>query len=1340
MDLERISAALRRRNWHRHAVAIGMLLLLAGWALAQNSSRGEPQAYPLQHARAEQAQTRLKELLANLPEAEVTADAAGNRLLVRGPAEAQRIARQFVAALDQPPAAEEEAELRAYAYTGDDLAARVEHLKTEYAAEAGVRIAVDSRTSQVLVMAPPSVHRRIARQLGNRGESTAAPTVRSTQSNAPAIPSAAAVPKTNVRRNVQLTRLRWGDLEPRLKGLWGNRFELASETDEAGRYVVVARGGGEVSMTVHWRSGRIELAGETALVDRCAMLLEALDAPAQDGRRRTQVLPLRNVDPARMRLVADAVGQGGEAEAAGEDGRRPGRTVSRIFSPRLAQAQPRADEQFPQDGQLPQDEQFPQEGDLQPETDGQQPPDEFPEDFQPEMQEGDQAVELPAQGGLIGPVRIEYLAEYDILIVTGLDQDVEKVMQIIARIEDQSLVTQPEIVVHDLEHVGSEALATIITQLYDQVLAPRQGRVSITALSKPNALLLIGRKEAVDSVVELIDRLDVPVEPSGQFQVFRLRHAAAAEAQATITQFFAERTALGTKVLVIADFRSNAVVVQASPRDMTEVGQLLEQLDTPDNDAVNELRVFKLENSLATDLAPILQDAISAQPGQAGQGGLAGLQQPGGQPGQPGQTTPGQTQPKSTMLRLITLDAEGQRQLNSGILTDVRITADPRANALLVSASAESMELIAALISQLDQAPSAVSEIKVFTVVNGDATAMLTMLETLFARQGAAGGGGGLFNQGGAQQAGGPSENPLIDLRFTVDTRTNSIIASGSAGDLAVVEAILFRLDSSDVRERENIVYRLKNTYSVIVADAINQFLDDQREVQNIQPDSISPFQQLEREVVVVPEEISNSLIVSATPRYFEEIEKIVEQLDARPPMVMIQVVIAEVALNNTDEFGVELGLQDSILFDRSLVGDLVTTSSTTTFGDPPTTIQQDTIQAATLVPGFQFNNQPLGNSGSDRSLANSDETAGQALTNFSVGRINGELGYGGLVLSAGSENVSILIRALQDRRRVEILSRPQVMTLDNQPAFIQVGARVPRVSGVTINETGQVNNVVDENVGLILGVTPRISPEGLVVMEIDAENSAVGPEEEGVPISISATGEVVRQPLINITLAQTTVSAMDGQTVVLGGLITNTKSSVSRRVPWLSEIPVLGNLFRYDSVASNRTELLIIMTPRIVRNERDAENIRQVESARMSWCIADVRRIHGGYGPLGLGDQESGMETTVIYPDDNPTGLPIEMLPPGEGPRLAPAQPESVPQIPDQEETIPGVPAQPESVPQLPSPSEPFEMPIPPEPPGGGSLSPPSLNAPPEAGGARERRREVQPANYEYLPPRRMR
>ncbi len=130
------------------------------------------------------------------------------------------------------------------------------------------------------------------------------------------------------------------------------------------------------------------------------------------------------------------------------------------------------------------------------------------------------------------------------------------------------------------------------------------------------------------------------------------------------------------------------------------------------------------------------------------------------------------------------------------------------------------------------------------------------------------------------------------------------------------------------------------------------------------------------------------------------------------------------------------------------------------------------------MTPGYDFNNKPLGNANTPQSLATKDNVGGQAISHFSLGRTNSDTGFGGLVLSASSENISVLLRALNQSRNMEILSRPQVMTLDNQPAFIQVGERVPRIVGTSINQVGQVNNIELENVGLILGVTPRISPD----------------------------------------------------------------------------------------------------------------------------------------------------------------------------------------------------------------------------------------------------------------------
>ncbi len=184
----------------------------------------------------------------------------------------------------------------------------------------------------------------------------------------------------------------------------------------------------------------------------------------------------------------------------------------------------------------------------------------------------------PAQPGptgadLIGPVQIEFLEGLDAIVVRGNPRDVDRVMQIINEIEQLSTVTQPRIEIYPLKFVSGQTLYNLVQSIYDQTLATRQGRVSITPLVKPNSLLLIGREEAVQKcAIDLIKRLDQPVNPSALFQVFPLKNASATAAQQTVNQFFLSRSGgLGGNILVVSDFRSNSLIVQASPRDLQEV-------------------------------------------------------------------------------------------------------------------------------------------------------------------------------------------------------------------------------------------------------------------------------------------------------------------------------------------------------------------------------------------------------------------------------------------------------------------------------------------------------------------------------------------------------------------------------------------------------------------------------------------------------------------------------------------------------------------------------------------------------------------------------------------------
>jgi type II secretory pathway component HofQ len=126
---------------------------------------------------------------------------------------------------------------------------------------------------------------------------------------------------------------------------------------------------------------------------------------------------------------------------------------------------------------------------------------------------------------------------------------------------------------------------------------------------------------------------------------------------------------------------------------------------------------------------------------------------------------------------------------------------------------------------------------------------------------------------------------------------------------------------------------------------------------------------------------------------------------------------------------------------------------------------------------------------------------------------------------------------------KMETTAHVRLMTLDNQPAFVQMGSRVPRVSSMSVSATGnETRSTTMDNVGLIVGITPRIDPEGTVVMQIDVEQGQVGPESEGIPITV-AGGKLIRSPRMETTTIQTTVRIHDAQTMILGSIAQKGKS-----------------------------------------------------------------------------------------------------------------------------------------------------------------------------------------------------
>ncbi len=863
--------------------------------------------------------------------------------------------------------------------------------------------------------------------------------------------------------------------------------------------------------------------------------------------------------------------------------------------------------------------------------------------------------EIPALiGNLQGDVTVEAVPQLGVLVIRGNQADVDQVLQVIRTLEQLSAGQTPAVELLRLQHVDSIPLAELLTTVYGRLATIRNrgaeapSQVAVLPVGNPNAVIVVAPEAEIESILDLATQLDQPTDPTAEFQVFRLRHAAATQAATLIEQFYAERPALGTRVKVTSDLRTNSLIVSGRPRDLAEVAELVRRIDRGDSAVVSRMRVFPLQSASAEEIAGVITSAIASVTGPqqaAGGGGAA----------------PAELQvARSAVLEYLDATGAAPQLIRSGLLADVRVTPDPRTNSLLVSADEQSLPLIEALIERLDRPSAAVAELKVFTLENSDATAVVDLLQSLFGTTAA---GGNAAAQGvqlaGASDAG----SSLVPLRFATDVRTNSVIASGGPEALRVVEAVLLRLDESDVRQRETTVIKLKNAYAPDVAIAINQFLTSQRDLSTINPDLVSNIELLERELIVVPDAQSNSLLVSSTPRYFDEIIRIIEKLDQAPPQVIIQAMLVEVNLDNTDELGIELGFQDSTLFDRSLsaASDLTTLTTTNTSPNGVATSTQNLISRA-ASPGFLFNStNPLGNNVTTRP----QEVGAQGLSNFALGRANADLGYGGFVFSASSANVNVLLRALSAKRTIQILSRPQIRALDNQVAQIQVGQVVPVVNGVTITSVGGAYpQIIRDNAGLILTIVPRISPDGTVVMEVAAERSAY--TGSGVDIFTDATtGNTITAPIKDITTARSTVAVPTGQTIVMGGIITRSDDTIERKLPYIGDIPYLGQLFRYDSTRTQRRELLIFLTPRVIYSDADSELIKQVEADRLHFIEHEAEMIHGPLyavppaGPSGpYGPEGPFLPPGDVPPVFGPSGpMPVEGLPlpgaPGDG--LAP-------------------------------------------------------------------------------------
>ncbi|MFO0942494.1 MAG: secretin N-terminal domain-containing protein [Pirellulales bacterium] len=1034
----------------------------------------------------------------------------------------------------------------------------------------GVTITSEPQTQQLMVMAPSAVQQQIGESLRRL----------MTQSGIPVGDQGVAT-KSVDERNYVLANITWRELEDALGRLAGSKLEVTTEKNgELAQLQIANAHGQKDTLRVDRRNNIVSIRGTTPTVSAWSQIIHSLDMGQADPNASTHIIPLAPAQP---------------------------RSINRMI--KLVKAQ------------------LPQQGNFQDDPNNPDGP------ATAVIQQGG-----ITESGLLGDVQIEVVESVGLIIVKGSKRDVQRVLQVIEEIKKQAQLTEPQVEILQLQHANSEAVSNLVTQLYQNVYQPRQGSVSITALVQPNALLLIGRPEVVQSVKELVAKIDMPLESTDQLKVIRLEHAAATDLETRIRDFFAGTATgvagaipqaqpavpggaggqtsfqggLATKVRISSDYRTNSLIIKASPREVAEVEKLVMQLDVESSQTENRVQVFPLKHAVAQELQSVLTQIITGQAATGGQQqGAFGQQQPFGAAagGAQAGAANNRASTPSGKLSYVTIDG---KKIESGVLAGVVISADPSVNSLVVRAPAPSMPLIAKLISELDVLPSAEARMKIFQLKNSDATTVALTLQNLFGLSPSAGQGSqfalqsNLINNLRTQLTTG-GDNTLIQLRITPEARSNSVIVTGADSDLTVIEALILRLDADLAASRRSEVIWLRHANATDVATALQNYFQTvvSTQTQLVNQGVISIQELVNRQLVVVADNLTNSVLLSASNSYFETAMRMIERLDRRPPLVTVQVLMAEVSLNDSLEFGTELGLQDSLLYSRK-------SSSGGTLGS-------NVFNTGTAIT-------------SPTAAAN---LAGQSLSAFNMGRANSN-GVGGAVLAASSETVGILVRALQTAGRLEVLNRPQLTTLDNREAVSTVGGKVPRVTTIqsASTVTGQSFGVTDTDFGVILRLLPRVSPDGLILMRVSVENSSVGDPNNGIPIGFSAAGLPIRSPIINSTQAETWVTAYPGQTVVFAGLISKTRQSTRSQVPILGSIPLIGAAFRFDVESDIRKELLVVLTPRLIQTDEEYETLKQVESSRMSWCLADVLSVHGDQG-LSQGNGLWGpARAPVIFPN----------------------------------------------------------------------------------------------------------
>ncbi len=401
------------------------------------------------------------------------------------------------------------------------------------------------------------------------------------------------------------------------------------------------------------------------------------------------------------------------------------------------------------------------------------------------------------------------------------------------------------------------------------------------------------------------------------------------------------------------------------------------------------------------------------------------------------------------------------------------------------------------------------------------------------------------LNGRGARLSNAPSERALAApagvINIIPDTRLNALVVFGPDKDKNDIKHLIQQLDMVPPEASSKInVYYLEHTDATEMAKVLDAVLKGlplpaagsiPTATTSVQPPpAASPVDA--SKVVITADKGSNALVIMAPPNDYANLLQVIRKLDRRSRQVYVQVLIAEVSLDNSQELGVNSGVTGAGGIGRDV-----------------------------SLAGFY---DPLG------SLSSVINQVGGATS-----------GLVDLTAVARPVNLTAVLKALNKSGTVNILSTPNILTTDNKEAEINVGENVPFLSTSTLSTVGTTQSIERKDIGINLKIKPQISEGGFIRMDLYQEISAVK-SDKGAAQDLITTKRS----------AKTNVVVKDRETIVIGGLIQDSVEDITNKVPLLGDIPGLGWLFKTHSKSRKKTNLLIMLTPQVVSTASDMARV----------------------------------------------------------------------------------------------------------------------------------------------------